>query len=451
MDLQLKDLGYSLKNIPIPSKQAYMKSMIEKLEVFIKRVRWKAFFFLNEEEGKKSFNNFGFKTENTPPPCDYLKDFENDLYELVKNIEFKSNFHQTKFQARLSKDIKEIRNSDLLLISADKTSNLYGVHKQDYLKLLNDNITAKYKKAHKSIQYSINKEAKEIASNLKLEDRVEVMAERKAFITLKDHKDDFMNNPKCRLINPAKSEIGKISKRILEKTNAEVNKCLHLNQWRSTDSVINWFKNIENKKECKFLKFDIVDFYPSISENLLQRSLTFARSFTEITEGQLNIIMHARKSVLFDRNNAWVKKSNEKFDVAMGSFDGAEVCELVGLFLLNEISSIIDKSTVGLYRDDGLAVVRNRSGPQIERLRKDISKLFSKYGLKITLETCHRQANFLDITLSLNDGSYCPYRKPNSQLLYINSQSNHPPSIIRAATQYDRVSTLEFVFCRGWL
>ena len=36
-------------------------------------------------------------------------------------------------------------------------------------------------------------------------------------------------------------------------------------QWRSTKSVIEWFKAIKNKSKSSLIKFDIVDFYPSIS------------------------------------------------------------------------------------------------------------------------------------------------------------------------------------------
>ena len=45
------------------------------------------------------------------------------------------------------------------------------------------------------------------------------------------------------------------------------------------------------------------------------------------------------------------------FDVSMGSLDSAEVCELVGLFLLSKLERFIPKDQIGLYRDDGLAVV----------------------------------------------------------------------------------------------
>ena len=46
-------------------------------------------------------------------------------------------------------------------------------------------------------------------------------------------------------------------------------------------------------------------------------------------------------------------KRGDIFDVAMGAYDGAEVCELVGTFLLEKISEICSKSNIGLYRDDG--------------------------------------------------------------------------------------------------
>ena len=70
-----------------------------------------------------------------------------------------------------------------------------------------------------------------------------------------------------------------------------------------------------------------------------------------------------------------VKRSgSEDLDVPMASYDGAEVCELVGAFLLNNLSHIIDKSNVGLYRDDGLGVFKSHSGPETERKRKKNDK-----------------------------------------------------------------------------
>ena len=58
----------------------------------------------------------------------------------------------------------------------------------------------------------------------------------------------------------------------------------------------------------------------------------------------------------------------------MGSFDGAEVCKLVGLYLLHHLSGILGKEAVGLYRD-GLAILRNTPGPNAERLKKQIIQI----------------------------------------------------------------------------
>ena len=48
-------------------------------------------------------------------------------------------------------------------------------------------------------------------------------------------------------------------------------------------------------------------------------------------------ILHTpKKTTLYKDGNPWTKKSSD-FDVTMGSFDGAEVCELVGLHLLPQL------------------------------------------------------------------------------------------------------------------
>ena len=70
------------------------------------------------------------------------------------------------------------------------------------------------------------------------------------------------------------------------------------------------------------------------------------------------------------------EKTAENFDVAMGSFDGAEICVLVCLFLLDRLASVLGKENVGLYRDDGLAVLRNKSSPTMERAKKKNTRVF---------------------------------------------------------------------------
>ena len=78
---------------------------------------------------------------------------------------------------------------------------MYKVAPEQYDKMLIDNVTANYKITQPSTKRKIDLEAKKIANSLKIDDRVECLAERTAFITLKDHKSNFENNPKCRLLN----------------------------------------------------------------------------------------------------------------------------------------------------------------------------------------------------------------------------------------------------------
>ena len=428
MDFEVKNFGYSLKNIPIPSRKSYMKCLISKVESLIRKMRWKAFFYDKGKNGDS--HNYGFKTRYSPPQNEYLSAFEDDLIALVRNIQFKPV--RDKFLTQLKNDMREICKSENVLVFADKSTNLYSVKKETYDKILTKNITKSYKRVSDDVAKNINKEAKLIAHDLKLEEKMECYAQRNAFVTFKDHKDNFPHNVKCRLLNPAKSEVGIVSKKILERINNDIRAQSESLQWRNTSSVITWFNNINNKSGCKFIKFDIVDFYPSISNQLLDNSLKFAMEKTNVTSKEIDIIQHSRKSLLFNNNGTWIRKgSSSLFDVTQGSYDGAEICELVGLYILGSLSYRFGNSNIGLYRDDGLGVLRNLSGPQTERARKDLIRIFKDHGLKITAETNLWITDFLDVTFDLSTGKYRPYRKPNNTPLYINKRSNHPPSIIK--------------------
>ena len=90
----------------------------------------------------------------------------------------------------------------------------------------------------------------------------------------------------------------------------------------------------------------------------------------------------------------------------MGSYDGAEVWELVGLFILNGLSNEYGKESIGLYKDDGLAIFKNTSGPQTERIRKNITRHFKNYGL-----TNLKIVNYLDVTFNLTKWILLPLQK----------------------------------------
>ena len=79
-------------------------------------------------------------------------------------------------------------------------------------KLLFETITSKYKKATTDIVNNINTEAEEIISKKNIKRKIKKMVDSKAFITLKDHKENFPYKKSCRLINTCKSSKGIISK-----------------------------------------------------------------------------------------------------------------------------------------------------------------------------------------------------------------------------------------------
>ncbi|PFX16577.1 hypothetical protein AWC38_SpisGene19146 [Stylophora pistillata] len=340
---------YSTKNIPIPPRNSYWKRLIEKIGSVIKRMRWKAFFFDRHEQSNNdaaNSDNFGFKSRKCPPQNSDLDKFEADRLDMVHNTKFRNV--NNKFQNKRNGDIKKIKKSTKAFIPADKTSNFYKLDKTHHDKLLRDSITTTYKKASTDAAIIIDSQAKSISQELKIDDRAEQIAKLQAFITLKDHKDNFAHHPTCRLINPAKSELGKVSKQILDNINSKIRKTTKLNQWKNTSN--------------------------------LRRS------------GSLR----AYRTFPPEQPRRKIRKNN-----------------------------------LGLYRDDGLVLLRNTSGPQPERIREDITREFKKQGLNIYISTNLKICNFLDVTLNLADGSHYPYRKPNNETLYINTNSKHPPTIIK--------------------
>ena len=94
------------------------------------------------------------------------------------------------------------------------------------------------------------------------------MQETEAYITIKDHKEIFPNKIPCRLINPSKSCVGKISKVILDKINNRIQKETSADQWKGTSSVIEWFVNIKEKERSSFMVFDIESFYTLQSQKV---------------------------------------------------------------------------------------------------------------------------------------------------------------------------------------
>ena len=175
---------------------------------------------LNECVGKRIFSwpthTYGFISNHHPGLRKELETFEKDLFDIASSLKFRNTTDD--FQKQLKEDISSINSSSDVLIFADKTNNIYKTTPEQYKKLLKDNVTKTYKKSSDILEKSINMEAKHIAKKLELSDRIEHLARNPAFITLKDHKENFNSKLPCRLINPSKTELGKVSKQKLEKS-----------------------------------------------------------------------------------------------------------------------------------------------------------------------------------------------------------------------------------------
>ena len=146
--------------------------------------------------------------------------FENDLVKFMQNVTFKhiSNNYQDQMKA----DTDSIKRSKNIYIFFDKSNNLYENDVKHYNKLLVNNISKTYKKSYSTLFNTINREAKNIAEKYNIAERVDCFAKSNAFFTLKDHKENFQSNPICRLINPTKSKINKVSKFFIENINNKV-------------------------------------------------------------------------------------------------------------------------------------------------------------------------------------------------------------------------------------
>ena len=98
----------------------------------------------------------------------------------------------------------------------------------------------------------------------------------------------------------------------------------------------------------------------------------------------------------------------------MVAHDGEEVYELVGNYLLYGLSKLYEKKKIGLYRDDRLAVLKNKSGPELGKFKMSIQSIFRENELKRTIQCNLEIVDFLDVTLNLTDSSYRPFNKTNN-------------------------------------
>ena len=130
---------YSMKNIPLPTPDHYRRTLIEKIESFVGRLRWKAHFFLNGEPTKKTQQQNDpltsqLKSSKAPPQVKELNAFEDDLVKMTEDLEFLPV--QDTFLYKLSQDADKIRKSPNMLIFADKTRNIFEMKPDQYVSVV---------------------------------------------------------------------------------------------------------------------------------------------------------------------------------------------------------------------------------------------------------------------------------------------------------------------------
>ena len=132
-------------------------------------------------------------------------------------------------------DLKKIQSSKNVVVLTDKTANLYEMSPDQYNSLLKNIITKTYRKTELITKIWTDKETRKLSKPLKLDNKMECYAERHAFITLKDHKENFKQITKCRLINTAKG----VSRMYLARIIKDVNNIIKFNQWKKLPLSLN--------------------------------------------------------------------------------------------------------------------------------------------------------------------------------------------------------------------
>ena len=140
-----------------------------------------------------------------------------------------------------------------------------------------------------------------------------------------------------------------------------------------------------------------------------------------------------------------VKKSRLSLLHHMGSFIGAEVCELVDLYLLDKLSKLLGSINVYFYRGYGLSLMQDANGPKPEKLRKDIAPLFKNEELPTTIEFNLLEIQFVDVFLKLLNGKYSSHKKSNNNPLYIKSKLKPSLTIYQTIASHDEQRNFRFI------
>ena len=84
----------------------------------------------------------------------------------------------------------------------------------------------------------------------------------------------------------------------------------------------------------------------------------------------------------------------------MGSYDGADLCELIGIYIESLLEGTLEKDQMGLYHDDGIIILRNTNSQQTDKIGKKILSIFKSIDFKIEITINLRKVDFLEVNFN---------------------------------------------------
>ena len=460
----------SPKFVPLGKRDRVVNNLCLSIKEFRRKLRWK-YFFMNQKEEETSqitFNeafiesqvglNTGFKIKPTnaplaPPDVEkFFKQLATDLFENIRqNPRGLNDPNQVQARTVLS---HLAATPDTILAPTDKTNRFVKMKLSAYEALLLDQIEENSKIVDRQvIQNAIDEALKmveEADSELELSDR------EKGFIReglrqkavpefqglLKDHKEQLS----MRLIVPCCNSFLANFKRVLARGLENIFKEQKVNfDFLLVNSIDlkNKLESLKILKKSTIASIDVKSMYPSISPNLTRTAIDhYMLRYKFSTQARIKVgfilsSLDKLRKYNFVRHRdqfyRYVGADEDAEGLAMGDFESSYVADLTINYVYLKLAEegIFDEAIFSrTYRDDGIIIfdgLRTKDWLLDWEIRlKTASKNISDGRINFTMET-GTELNFLDMTLFFveNQLKFKIFRKPNQQLLYLNSDSMH--------------------------
>ena len=147
---------------------------------------------------------------------------------------------------------------------------------------------------------------------------------------------------------------------------------------------------------------------------------------------------------MFYENEAWKKKDTDTtFDVTLGSYNGAALCELIEIYIQSHVTNML----YGFIQRQCAIYPSYDKQKEADRRRKEIISIFKCIDFKTEIDTSLTEA---EVAFNLENNIYRPYKKLNDKLIYIDVSSNHPAQIRKTAKK-NNLCRLSRNFSRAYI